>query len=138
MEKRKKGGRNKKIELKESFISFRLTEAENIELERKMSEVNIKNRSHYIKAKIFEKDIRIIKTDIGLLQYLTTLSDLQIQYRAIGNNYNQCVKAIKTAFSEKKALAFLYKMEQATRDLISVNKEIIQITKEIEEKWSQK
>lgn len=138
MEKRKKGGRNKKIELKESFISFRLTEAENIELERKMSEVNIKNRSHYIKAKIFEKDIRIVKTDIGLLQYLTTLSDLQIQYRAIGNNYNQCVKAIKTAFSEKKALAFLYKMEQATRGLISVNKEIIQITKEIEEKWSQK
>lgn len=138
MEKRKKGGRNKKSERKESFISFRLTEVENIELQRRMSEVNIKNRSHYIKAKIFEKDIRIVKTDIGLLQYLTTLSDLQVQYKAIGNNYNQCTKAIKTAFSEKKALAFLYKMEQATRDLISVNKEIIQITKEIEGKWSQK
>ena len=42
------------------------------------------------------------------------LTTFHSQFRAIGTNYNQCVRALKSNFSEKKALAFLYKLERHT------------------------
>lgn len=71
-------------------------------------------------------------------KYLICLNNLQAEYRAIGNNYNQVTKALKGTFSEKKSLAFLYKLSDITRDLIKVNNEIIELTKEVKEKWLQK
>lgn len=52
-------------------------------------------------------------------------------------NYNQAVKALHTGLSEKKALAMLYKLEQLTIELISLNREIIRLTQEFEQ-WLQK
>ena len=51
--------------------------------------------------------------------------------------YNQAVKALHTGLSEKKALAMLYKLEQLTIELISLNREIIRLTQEFEQ-WLQK
>ena len=62
---------------------------------------------------------------------------LQSEYRRIGVNYNQAVKALHTGLSEKKALAMLYKLEQLTIELISLNREIIRLTQEFEQ-WLQK
>jgi hypothetical protein len=45
---------------------------------------------------------------------------------------------LKSTFTEKKALAFLYKLEQATRDLIAINQKIIDLTKDFEANWLQK
>jgi hypothetical protein len=59
-------------------------------------------------------------------------------FQAIGNNYNQVTKALKSTFTEKKALAFLYKLEKATMELVALNQKIIDLTKEFEEKWLQK
>ena len=53
-------------------------------------------------------------------------------------NYNQTVKAIHSGeLTEKKALALLYKLEQLTVEYISLNKEIIRLTKEFE-RWLQR
>jgi len=60
------------------------------------------------------------------------------QFRAIGVNYNQVVKALKATFTEKKALAFLYKLEKAARELVETNQKIIDLTEEFEGKWLQK
>ena len=38
--------------------------------------------------------------------------------------HNQCVRALKSNFSEKKALAFLYKLEQHTLELVELSKQI--------------
>jgi len=63
------------------------------------------------------------------------LTTFHSQFRAIGVNYNQVTKAIKTAFTEKKALAFLYKLEKATQELVAINRQIIQLTEEFEQKY---
>lgn len=123
---------------KERFISMRMSESEMIELNRILNEMGIKNRTDYIKSCIFSKNIKVQKMDWNVVVYVKMLNNLQSEYQAIGNNYNQATKAIHTAFTEKKALAFLYKLEQATIELIKVNKEIIQLSKEFQEKWLQK
>ena len=69
--------------------------------------------------------------------YYIKLTNLQSEYRRIGVNYNQAVKALHTGLSEKKALAMLYKLEQLTIELISLNREIIRLTQEFEQ-WLQK
>jgi hypothetical protein len=66
------------------------------------------------------------------------LTNFQSQYRAIGVNYNQVTKALKTTFTEKKALAFLYRLEQATRELVAINQKIIELTAEFERKYLNK
>jgi hypothetical protein len=76
--------------------------------------------------------------DKATMDYYIRLTNLYHQFQAIGNNYNQTVKALKTNFSEKRALALLYKLEKATLELILLSKQIIALTREYERKWLQK
>lgn len=46
------------------------------------------------------------------------------QFRIIGTNYNQIVKILKSNFSEKKALAFLYKLEKETIEMAILRKRL--------------
>jgi hypothetical protein len=57
------------------------------------------------------------------------------QFQAIGNNYNQITKAIKSNFGEKRGLSMLYRLEKATVELVVISKQIVELTKEFEEKW---
>ena len=57
------------------------------------------------------------------VDYYTKLSDFHAQFRAIGTNYNQVVKELRIHFSEKKAMALLYKLEKHTIDLVKLSKE---------------
>ena len=59
------------------------------------------------------------------MDYYMRLTTIHSQFRAVGVNYNQITKALKATYTEKKALAFLYKLEQATRDLVSLQHKII-------------
>ncbi len=70
------------------------------------------------------------------MDYYIKLTNLQSQYRAIGVNYNQAVKAINAGLSEKKALSFLYKLEQFTLELVQLNREILKLTQDFEQKFS--
>jgi len=45
------------------------------------------------------------------------------------------VKALHSNFSEKKALAFLYKLEKATTELSMLNRQVIDLTNECKELW---
>lgn len=125
-------------ELKENVISFRLTPSELIELEKAMANNGAKNKAQFIKFILFNQPFKVVKVDPTFLTYLTTLNSLQAEYKKIGNNYNQATKAVKTAFSDKKALAFLNQLEKATGDLIKVNNEIKKLTEELKWQWSQR
>ena len=50
-------------------------------------------------------------------------------------NYNQVVKELHTHFSQKKALAMLYKLENETRNLVAVGEKIIALTDEFRKQW---
>lgn len=95
-------------------------------------------KAHFIASCIFNRPIKVVKIDKAAMDYYMRLTTLYAQFRGIGTNYNQVVKALKSHFSEKKALAFLFKLEKATLELIKINQEIIQLTREFEEKWLQK
>ena len=135
IKKKKKGGRSKKSdsESKKVYIPFRLTEEEAIEFDRLMVNSGAKTKTEFIKASIFKTPIRSIQIDKGTFEYYKLLNNLQAQYKKIGVNYNQVTKAIHTAFEEKKALAFLYKLQGLTSDLVKLNIEIKALTKKVEE-----
>ena len=66
------------------------------------------------------------------------LTNFYTQFQAVGVNYNQTVKAIKTNFSEKRALVLLRQLEKATFELVAINKKIIELTQEFEQKIEHK
>ncbi|MDR3236569.1 MAG: hypothetical protein LBT48_07615 [Prevotellaceae bacterium] len=82
-----------------------------------------------------KKEIKYVKLDTAAMEYYMRLTNFYSQFRAIGVNYNQVVKHLKTVFTEKMALAMLYKLEKATRELVAINRQIVDVTKEFEEKW---
>lgn len=92
----------------------------------------------FIKARVFGEEFKVIQVDNSYPEYYAKLSDLHAQYRRIGVNYNQVVKELKSRFSEKKAMALLYKLEGVTRELVTVSREILALTQKFEEQWSQK
>ena len=91
-----------------------------------------------LSARIFGEPFKVIKIDKAAVEYYTRLTALYSQYRGIAVNYNQVVKALNTNFSEKKALAFLSKLEKATIELADLNRQIIELTREFETRWLQK
>jgi hypothetical protein len=98
----------------------------------------MKVKAHFIAACIFDKPVSVVKIDKAAMDYYMRLTTFHSQFRAIGVNYNQVTKAVKTAFSEKKALAFLYKLEKATLELVAINKQVIELTEDFEDKWLRK
>lgn len=96
-----------------------------------MAASGARNKTDFILSALFNKPIRVVSTNMYHHDYTTELVDLQRQFRAIGNNYNQAVRALKTAFGEKKALTFLYHLEQETINLVQTNREIITLTKKL-------
>ena len=78
--------------------------------------------------------MKVVKIDKVATDYYIKLTNLQSEYRRVGVNYNQVVKAVHSGeLTEKKALALLYKLEQLTVEFVSLNKEIIRLTKEFEQ-----
>jgi len=97
----------------------------------------LSDKAHFITSCIFDRQLKVVKIDRAAMDYYMRLTTFHSQFRAIGVNYNQVVKAIKSAFTDKKALAFLYKLEQATRELVSLQHSIIALTKEFEAQYLQ-
>jgi len=96
------------------------------------------SKSAFIRARVFNESFRVVKVDSTLLDYYQKLSELFGQFRSIGVNYNQVVKELKSNFTEKKALAMLFKLEKETKELGCIVKEIVFLTNEFREKWLQK
>lgn len=95
-------------------------------------------RAVFIKQRVFGGEFRVLKVDKTLVEYYTRLSSLHSQFRAVGVNYNQVVRELKTRYSEKKALAMLYRLEAQTKELVALSHEIIDLTNEFRLQWSQR
>ena len=66
------------------------------------------------------------------------LTNIFGQLRSVGVNYNQVVKILYRNFSEKKAGAYLYKLEKNTIEMAGLCQQIIQMTSEFENKHLKK
>jgi len=94
------------------------------------------NKTKFILSCIFGKPIKVVQIDKGMLDFYMRLTTFFGQFRAIGTNYNQITKALKTNFSEKKALVMLYKLEKETIELVRLQRQVTGLIEEFEEKYS--
>lgn len=131
-------GRKPKTDPCRHRYTFNLNEVDNDRFLSLFETSGLANKANFITACIFEKQLKVIKIDKATMDYYMRLTSFYAQFRAIGVNYNQTTRAIKTAFTDKKALAFLYKLEKATLELVTINQQIIHLTEDFEQKWLRK
>ncbi len=138
-EKRKsKSGRNPKLDPAVYRYTVRFNEEEHNRFLAMFGKSGVYARSVFLKAHFFGQPFKVLKVDKTLVDYYTKLSDFHAQFRAVGTNYNQVVKELRLHFSEKKAMALLYKLEQHTVELVKLSRRIVELSREMEAKWSQK
>lgn len=134
----KKGGRKPEKNPKIYRYSVNFDELENVKFQTLLRKSDSKNISRFIASVLLGKEIKVVVIDKVAKDYYMRLTNLYEQYRFIGVNYNQTVKAIRTNFAEKRALAMLYRLEKATIELVVITKESVELTKEYEAKWLRK
>ena len=138
-EKRKnKTGRNPKLDPAVHRYTIRFNEEEHNRFLAMFEKSGVYAKSVFIKAHFFGQPFKVLKVDKTLVDYYTKLSDFHAQFRAIGTNYNQVVKELRCHFSEKKAMALLYRLEQCTKELAALMRQVMELSKEFEGRWSQK
>ena len=138
MKKNSKYGRNPKLDTKTHCVMVRFDDVEWNRFLTMYEESQVYAKAVFLKAHFFGQKFRVLKVDKTLVDYYTRLSDFHAQFRAIGTNYNQVVKELRLHFSEKKAMALLYKLEQQTVELVKLSRRIVELSREMEAKWSQK
>ena len=131
--KHKDGRKPKKYPCKHRY-AIRLNDRENARFLTLFEASGMNVKAHFITASLFEKPVKVVKIDKGTVDFYMRLTSFYSQFRAIGVNYNQVTKAIKNTFTEKKAMAFLYQLEKETFELVATNKQIMDLTKEFEDK----
>lgn len=130
-----KGGRNFKKNPSIHRYVFRLTDEENAKFLSLFEASGADNKAHFITSILFEKQIKTVKVDMAAMDYYMRLTTLYGQFRSVGVNYNQIVKLLYRNFSEKKAAAYLFKLEKQTAELAKLCREITQLTEEFETKY---
>lgn len=132
--KNPKGGRKPKSDPAVFRYSVRFNSANHARFLSLYEQSGAKNKADFIVSRIFDRPFIVTKIDKSIHDYYTRLTAFFGQFRAVGNNYNQIVKVLHSNFTEKKALAFLYKLEKATIELVEIHKRVVALTKELESK----
>jgi hypothetical protein len=136
--KKHKGGRTPKSDPSIHRHVFRLTDTENAKLLSLFETSGIPNKAKFIISLLFSKEMKSVKIDKGTVDFYMRLTSFHSQFRSVGVNYNQIVKLLYHHFSEKKAAAFLYKLEKQTAEMAALCQKIIQITEEFDAKYLKK
>ena len=130
-----KGGRPTKTDTADYRFSVNFTAEEYARFLTMFETSGLQSKAAFIKARAFNDTFRVIKTDRGTLEYVAKLTQFHAQFRAVGTNYNQVVKELHTHFSEKKALALLYKLEKITAELAAIGQQIIALSERFNKRW---
>lgn len=128
----RKTGRKPKSDPAVHRYSISLNAKENAKFLTLFEQSGMKVMAHFITACIFQKTVKTVKIDTDAIEYHTALTKFFSQFRAVGTNYNQVVKILYRNFSEKKASAYLFKLEKETIELVKLTQEIIRLTQKFE------
>ena len=136
-EKKSRLGRNKKNDPAVFRYTVRFTAEEHARFLTMYEQAGVYAKAVFIKSRVFDEEFKVIKVDKTLVDYYTKLSSFHAQFRGIGVNYNQTVKELKSHFSERKAMALLYKLEKQTMELAALSRQNISLTQEFQQQWLQ-
>jgi len=134
----KKTGRKPKIDPAVHRYSFNLNDEDNAKFLALFDQSGMNVMAHFITACIFQKTIKTVKIDMNAVEYHTGLTRFFGQFRGIATNYNQIVRLLNANFSEKKASAYLYKLEKQTAEMKELLLKVLILTDEFEEKYLKK
>ena len=135
---RKGVGRKSKSDPAVYRYGIKFNSRENAQFELSFQKSGMAYRARFIKSVLLNKEIKVVRIDKAAMDYYVRLTNFYHQFQAVGNNYNQAVKELRCHFSEKKAMALLYRLERCTKELAALTRQIVELTKEFEERWSQK
>ena len=134
----KKTGRRLKEDPAKFRYTISFTEEEHSRFLSLFDQSGMLVKAHFITSCIFEKTIKTIQIDKGTVDFYMRLTSFHSQFRSVGVNYNQIVKLLYKNFSEKKASAYLYKLEKQTVEMVILCQNIIQLMEEFEAKHLKK
>src|SRR5690554_55192 len=134
----KKGGRPLKNDPAKIRYTISFNEEDHARFLDLFEKSGIQVKAHFITSCIFDKTIKSVKIDKGTIDFYMRLTSFHSQFRSVGVNYNQIVKLLYKNFSEKKAAAYLYKLEKQTAEMVGLFKEIVEITAEFDKKHLKK
>lgn len=133
-----KGGRHPKKDPAVHRYSISLSAEENARFLSLYEASRMDVMAYFITACVFQKGITTVTVDKATMDYYMRLTTLFGQFRAVGTNYNQVVKILYRNFSEKKAAAYLYRLEKQTAEMAVLCQKIILLTQEFEAKYLKK
>ena len=128
-------GRKPKPDKMRHRYVFRLDDGANARIHALIDESGKATKAEFIVSALFGREIKVIKLDKGAQDFFLRLATFHSQFRDIGKNFKKCVREIKSNFSEKKALAFLYKLERHTLELVELSKRISALVEEFQSKY---
>ena len=134
----KKAGRPPKIDPTAFRCSVNFTASEQATLQTMHEKSGVESLSAFIKMQIFGKPFKMFVVDENSRVFIDKLSALNAHYRTISINYDLLLKTLRENFTEKKAMRVLSKLEQQTIELVKVNREIVALAKDFDERWLQK
>ena len=134
----KKTGRKPKIDPAVNRYSFNLNDEDNAKFLALFDQSGMKITAHFITACIFQKTVKTVKIDMDAIEYHAGLTQFFGQFRGIATNYNQLVKLLNANFSEKKASAYLFKLEKQTKEMKELLLKVLILTDEFEKKYLNK
>lgn len=126
------GGRKPKNNPSVHRYVFRLTAEENAGFLSRFEQSGMANKAKFITSVMLNREIRTVKIDFAAMEFHTMLTQFYGQFRSVGVNYNQIVKLLYHHFSEKKAAAYLYKLEKQTIELAGICQKVVQLSQEFE------
>lgn len=135
--KQKRTGRNPKLDTKMHCVMVRFDSCEWNRFLTMYEKSGVYARAVFLKEHFFGRTFKVLTVDKTLVDYYTKLSDFHAQFRAIGTNYNQVVKELRCHFSEKKAMALLFKLEKLTIELVTLSNRIVELSRELKEQQEQ-
>lgn len=132
---RRKVGRKPKAKPEKYRYVVRMDEDEDRQFKLMFQKSEAVHHSKFIKSVLLNRTIKIIKIDPATTDFYIRLTNFYHQFQAIGNNYNQVVKAVKTNFGDKRAFVLLRKLEKETVELVIVSRQIVALINEYKEKY---
>ncbi len=138
MKESSKVGRPSSPNLCSHCVMVRFDDLEWDALIRMMEKADHSVKATFIKQFLFGKPFKVLVTDKSLAVYCAKLSEFFAQFRTVGVNYNLIVKELRSEFTEKKAMQYLYKLEKATMEMAKILAEVKALTVKFDEAWSQK
>lgn len=132
--KGKKAGRKPKIDPAKFRYSISFNEVEHARFLALFDQSGLHVKAHFITSCIFDKVMKTVKIDKGTVDFYMRLTSFHSQFRSVGVNYNQIVKLLYSQFSEKKAAAFLYKLEKQTIELATLTRKVVKLIQEFKDR----